>query len=213
MPMTGEPRADREARPLLPAASFLGAMGCACLVLYLALPPRGGRPGRSSRPPADALMERLTRGVRIEPRRWRTIIVHHSATRGGNAARFHEYHLYERGWEGGLGYHFVIGNGHGSGDGEIEIGWRWRQQKQGIHARGHNRSSIGICLVGNFEQTPPTDAQMASLIELVGCLMEVCGLRPADVRLHRELMATACPGRHFPAEAFRAALTASRVDD
>ena len=54
----------------------------------------------------------------------------------------------------------------------------------------------------------PTEAQMEALIGLVRCLMDLCGLAPGDVRLHGELMATACPGRRFPTAAFRAALAA-----
>jgi hypothetical protein len=190
----------------LRAAFFLGVMGCGYLVLYISLPPRRGDAASLARRRLQALMGRLTEGVRIEPGRWRMIVIHHSATAGGNAARFHEYHLYEHGWEGGLGYHFVIGNGHGSGDGEIEIGWRWPAQRQGIHVRGYNLGAIGICLVGNFEEKPPTKAQMAALLRLVRCLMDLCGLSPPDLRLHGELVATRCPGRHFPAKDFRAAL-------
>ena len=43
------------------------------------------------------------------------------------------------------------------------------------------------------------------------CLMEVCGLEAKDVMLHRDLVATACPGRFFPAEEFRADLLHERA--
>ena len=207
MPVALEVVRKRRVELLLRVAFFLGVMGCGYLVLYIGLPPRRGD-ASPQRQRWQALMERLTSGVRIEPGRWRMIVIHHSATAQGNAARFHEYHLYENGWEGGLGYHFVIGNGHGSGDGEIEIGWRWPAQEQGIHVRGYNAGAIGICLVGNFEETLPTKAQMQALLRLVRCLTDLCGLGPSAVRLHGDLVATACPGRHFPAEVFRAALAA-----
>ncbi|HHT9113865.1 MAG TPA: hypothetical protein ACFYD0_11140, partial [Candidatus Wunengus sp. YC65] len=54
-------------------------------------------------------------------RDWRYIVVHHSATSSGNAAEFDKYHRRKKGWENGLGYHFVIGNGNGTPDGKIEI--------------------------------------------------------------------------------------------
>jgi len=206
MALRAVPKRWRE--PILRVAFFLGVMGCGYLLLWIALPPSRGDAAPESRPGAGALRERLCEGVRIEPGRWRMIVIHHSATHGGNAARFHDYHLYERGWDGGLGYHFVIGNGHGSGDGEVEIGRRWLEQAWGVHARGYNVGSIGICLVGNFEDAAPTEAQMDALVGLVCCLMDLCGLAPGDVRLHGELMATACPGRRFPTAAFRAALAA-----
>ena len=40
--------------------------------------------------------------------RWRWIVLHHSATEAGSAARFDENHQHKRGMENGLGYHFVI---------------------------------------------------------------------------------------------------------
>src|SRR5574342_132619 len=54
----------------------------------------------------------------VTENQWKYIVIHHSATEKGNAARFDEYHRKKRGWEYGLAYHFVIGNGTLSGDGE-----------------------------------------------------------------------------------------------
>src|ERR1051325_4529102 len=105
-----------------------------------------------------------TRHLHIVPRRWRWIVVHHSGTAYGNAAIYDRQHR-ERGMENGLAYHFVIGNGVDSGDGEIEIGPRWLKQLKGghVHREDINESGIGICLVGNFEETKPTKNQMLAL--------------------------------------------------
>ena len=122
------------------------------------------------------------------------IVIHHSATPTGNADEFDKMHR-EKGWDE-LGYHFVIGNGTGSGDGQVEIGPRWVKQKHGAHAKvpGHpeyNDVGIGICLVGNFDVTRPTEAQMASLAQLVRFLMDrynipqVQRLRARPVETHR----------------------------
>jgi hypothetical protein len=183
---------------------FISAMSAGTALLWLGLPPPAPRP----RPPSpaqarlQALRTRLTAAEPIVPGAWRLIVIHHSATAAGNAARFDDHHRYERGWEGGLGYHFVIGNGSGSGDGEIEIGAHWVRQEQGTHVRNHNQGSIGICLVGDFESRAPTEAQMQALTDLVRCLLGLCRLTPNDIRTHRDLADTLCPGRHFPTEAF-----------
>ena len=52
-------------------------------------------------------------------------------------------------------------------DGAIESTFRWRTQIQGAHAgsnnKDYNERGIGICLVGNFEKSPPTPAQKRSI--------------------------------------------------
>jgi len=73
---------------------------------------------------------------RYSVREWKYIVIHHSASASGCAAEFDRYHREKRGWENGLGYHFVIGNGSGAGDGQIEIGNRWVKQIDGAHAGG-----------------------------------------------------------------------------
>lgn len=59
--------------------------------------------------------------------------------RGDNAATIHRWHT-EKGWDG-IGYHYVILE-----SGEVEAGRP--EYWPGAHARGHNKSSIGICLIG-----------------------------------------------------------------
>ncbi len=143
--------------------------------------------------------------IRLNRGRWRHIVGHHSAVGRGNAEMYDAHHRNRMRMVNGLAYHFVIGNGTDSGDGEIEVGNRWVQQLQGGHVRNHqvNLSGIGICLVGNFEETRPTRAQMEAFIELVGWLKyDILGGRPAFA-VHREIDRnhTVCPGRHFPTAA------------
>lgn len=141
-------------------------------------------------------------------RAWRYIVVHHSASETGSAASFHRAHL-ARGWEG-LGYHFVIGNGTGSRDGEVEVGYRWRQQERGAHAGqvDYNEFGIGICLVGNFENTNPSARQMASLRALARFLQARANIPGAHIIGHGHVPGkeTRCPGRNFDVAGFRASL-------
>jgi hypothetical protein len=145
----------------------------------------------------------------LEPR-WRYIVIHHSATLRGSATTFHKDHLEDRGWDNGLGYHFVIGNGQGSPDGAVEPGPRWLRQQTGAHCsttdNRYNEHGIGICLVGNFEVDHPTAAQLDSLERLVRLLCWVCDIPSTDVRVHGDLKSTLCPGRNFSLQDFIARL-------
>lgn len=134
---------------------------------------------------------------------WKFIVIHHSATAKGNAARFDDYHRNKRGWEYGLAYHFVIGNGSFSENGEIEVGERWKKQIHGAHTANMecNRVAIGICLVGNFEDGgEPSDEQLESLTRLVQYLSRRYCIPLSNVILHKHVnqKGTACPGKNFP---------------
>lgn len=120
---------------------------------------------------------------------WKYIVIHHSATHAGNAASFHTFHT-DQGY-GGLCYHFVIGNGNGSGDGQVEEGFRWKEQIAGTHvAVGswyHNIFGIGICLVGNFETSAPTEKQMAALSTLIKRLSKTYRIPAENIIGHRSV--------------------------
>src|SRR6185436_2610222 len=133
-------------------------------------------------------VRKQTKALSIVSGRWQWIVGHHSAIKYGNAAIYDRAHR-ERGMENGLAYHFVIGNGIDSGDGEIEIGPRWLKQLKGghVHRDDINESGIGICLVGNFEDTKPTSKQLAAFQELVDYLRSDVVGRKIRFAVHREI--------------------------
>ena len=160
-------------------------------------PPRQEAPPAASVRPSVAVAAWDPGG---EQRPWRFIVVHHSATAKGSAIEFDRMHK-AKGWDE-LGYHFVIGNGVGSGDGQVEVGPRWEKQKHGAHCKveGHpeyNDVGIGICLVGNFDLTRPSDDQMDGLARLVHTMMVRYRIPRNRVFGHGQLKATDCPGRNF----------------
>lgn len=148
--------------------------------------------------------QKLLSPYRIDRARWKYIVGHHSATKYGNAEIYDRNHR-RRGMQNGLAYHFVIGNGVDSGDGEIEIGPRWKEQLQGGHVRRHevNMHGIGICLVGNFEETHPSARQISAFIGLVGYLGKDVLRNRYTFAVHKEIDRnhTVCPGRNFPVKA------------
>ncbi len=124
---------------------------------------------------------------------WHTITLHHSGTLQGNANAFHRNHLSRQ--MGGLFYHFVIGNGNGSRDGVLEVGWRWKE-----HVKANRPNDIQICLVGDFNRQEVSEAQLATLLDLIQALREKYNIPTGGIRKHEDLQGkhTECPGRHFP---------------
>ena len=120
------------------------------------------------------------------------IAIHCSATRPGmdiGVKEITDWHR-ERGFTS-CGYHFVIRR-----DGTIETG---RDQAiPGAHVKGHNATTIGVCLVGGVNDGGKPDsnftkAQWMTLAALVGTLT---GKYPgAEVKGHRDYpgVKKACP--------------------
>ena len=148
--------------------------------------------------------------VAAKPGRWRGIVIHHTDTAGGSPESIDRYHRENNGWENGLGYHFVIGNGSGMPDGEVAVSRRWQEQLDGAHtkrvsdAKRHlfnltdktppNSVLVGIALVGDFEEAMPTPKQLAALRGLLTFLRAEYGIGLAGIVGHGDLMNTKCPG-------------------
>lgn len=136
----------------------------------------------------------------VAPRPWRYVVIHHSASPSGNATTFDREHRVDNGWDE-LGYHFVIDNGKGGPDGQIEVGPRWLKQKWGAHAKTpdntYNNFGVGICFVGNFQNTQPTAKQMQAATRLVAWLMQTYDIPADHVIGHRDTKQTLCPGRNM----------------
>ncbi|NLV22520.1 MAG: hypothetical protein GXY49_11115 [Syntrophomonadaceae bacterium] len=76
---------------------------------------------------------------------------------------------------------------------------------------------MGICLVGDFMKEVPAAAQIESLINLLTLLNQIyAAYNPQgldDVKLHREVGATVCPGDMFPVEKLRGLYLPAAGDD
>lgn len=108
------------------------------------------------------------------------------------AAVIRKWHVEERGWRD-IGYHFVLKR-----DGTVEIGRPIEQS--GAHAAGHNKDSIGICLVGGMDKRTGkalidyTDIQWQMLETLVGGLAAKYGIPDSGILGHNDVTTTkSCP--------------------
>ena len=191
---------------------------------YVSKPtPTQQKPPPVHKPTIPAIVERapapepdihLDTGNLMPPRgvsrgKWNVIVVHHSANLNDSPRSMDSYHR-ERGWENGLGYHFVIGNGVNYGDGKVFAGPRWKSQETGAHCKAgagryfgvsrpanfFNEHGVGICLIGNFEGRGPSGRQLDSLEQVITFVCSQTGIAPNRVYGHGEVTGkTACPGR------------------
>lgn len=134
--------------------------------------------------------------------KWKYIIIHHSGTEEGSALQFHRSHL-NKGWDKGVGYHFVIDNDQSEKqDGQIESTPRWIKQEDGAHCKADdmNLRAIGICLVGNFDSDKVSRRQMESLVYLVNKLRRNYNIPVDHILGHGKVSgaSTNCPGKRFP---------------
>lgn len=143
--------------------------------------------------------------------KWKYIIIHHSASDIGSSYSIDGLHK-KRGFEKGVGYHFMIDNGtRGKEDGQIEATPRWIKQQNGAHCKagGMNHKGIGICLVGNFSKENVSERQMDSLVHLVKELKRYYKIPISNIMGHGEVYGanTECPGTNFPWHEFRRKLS------
>jgi len=137
-------------------------------------------------------------------------ILHHSAspatTKVGDIDRWHKARwpgfISRRGYH--VGYHYVI-----EADGTT-IQTR-DHDEEGAHCIGMNRSSIGVCIVGNFNTTFPTTAQLTAWYKLHQKLKSEFGDLP--IRPHRFYSRTDCFGTKLTDDYFTIAPKQATVID
>lgn len=138
-----------------------------------------------------------------------TLIIHCTATRpewmeknsiNDQVKEVEKWHTTPpRNWQS-IGYHFVVGR-----NGEVAQGRP--VEKSGAHAKGYNKSSIGVALVGGFgsdaddlAQDHFTPVQLAALYELIKNLQANYNIPNANVIGHngqingKRISNKACPG-------------------
>ena len=120
------------------------------------------------------------------------------------------YHTITKGW-GDIGYNFVIDRAGNVYEGRA--GYERNQRiPVGAHVMYRNIGTVGIALMGNFQEEEPTDAQLDVLSLLISDLSQQIGSDPLgktkfwgkttpNILGHQELAAlghgTACPGKNM----------------
>ena len=127
------------------------------------------------------------------------LVIHHSQ-REKDSPRFIKKRHLKRGWED-IGYHYVI-----TKRGRLAKG---RSKKYiGAHVKGHNRNSLGICLIGNFDKEFPTKKQLKKLIKFLKKLSKKYNIKNKNIVGHREFkgVTKTCPGKNIDLNKIRKTL-------
>lgn len=139
------------------------------------------------------------------------IVIHHSLTEDGKTVNWQairEYHINTQKWLD-VGYHYGI---------EL-VNERYEILKgrmdniAGAHCLGFNDCSIGICCIGNFDETEPSPEMMGLLVKLVKSLMAIYNI-PVDkvighwqsYELRGRKIEKTCPGNKLSIWSLRKAL-------
>jgi hypothetical protein len=139
------------------------------------------------------------------PEKVSKIIVHHTATTNNlddpmRAIRdIYYWHTISKGW-GDIGYNYIIDQ-----QGNIYEGRAGGESVVGAHAGKGNHGSIGIAVLGNYQDGEPSEAVTKSLTALIkekAALHNIDtegssvfrGVNYPNVMGHRDVMTTACPG-------------------
>lgn len=129
-------------------------------------------------------------------RPWSQIIIHHSQTQDtllSNWEAIRNYHIINKGWSD-IGYHFGIEN--------INLDYYYKVGRdlnnQGAHCENYNRTTIGICIIGNFDIAFPTYTQYKLTALLCKALMAKYKIDIKDVLPHWAYTGEkTCPGANF----------------
>lgn len=119
-----------------------------------------------------------------------TVIVHHSALPlSDGPLEIQHKHMQLKGYAD-IAYNFVID--------EAGLIYEGRSLAvRGAHTGGHNTGTVGIVLLGNFEETEPLEEQLLTLKKLVRCLSDEYAI--THLAGHRDFQpgVTVCPGENL----------------
>ena len=131
------------------------------------------------------------------------IIIHHSWLPLDNKLlsefeSIRNYHIETNGWID-IGYHFVIEYVNN------KLTWREGRKmwQEGAHTYGQNKTSIGICCVGNFDKDIPPQSLYDFLAKNIVDVVFKYYNSKMTIHGHNEYADKSCPGRNFDLDRVR----------
>lgn len=142
------------------------------------------------------------------PEEIKKVVIHHTATTKNldnpkQAIRdIYHYHAVTRGW-GDIGYNYVVDQ-----QGQVYEGRYGGEGVIGAHSGPGNHGSIGIAMLGNYQDNPVPEKAVINLSQFLYQKGQIHDLeldghgtfRGEDMPTifgHRDIMSTTCPGEHL----------------
>lgn len=102
-------------------------------------------------------------------------------------------------------YHkFILANG------KEEYGQPIKYWTANCGIQNINVQSLAICCVGNLQTSTMPEAMFLSLVNEVKYWIKLYKIPHERVMLHRDIVATACPGKYFPEKRFLEAIVSEK---
>ena len=128
------------------------------------------------------------------------IVLHHSVSPDHPTLRnfddIKRWHVENNGYRD-IGYHYVVEYVNG----KLTTTQGRAEWDTGAHCISRNKDSIGICIVGNFQDTVPGEELYGVVADLCKDIMTRHTIK--EIGGHNQYDATACPGKNFDVERVR----------
>jgi hypothetical protein len=117
----------------------------------------------------------------------RRVIIHHTATPANvSVERIAQFQVTNRDLPG-IAYHFCV-------TAEGRVYQTQYLETVSAHAGANSEDSVGVCLIGNFTNSPPPKAQLDATAALLAQLAVMLGLTADQIFGYSELVVTGSPG-------------------
>jgi hypothetical protein len=133
--------------------------------------------------------------------RFRSMVIHHSASASDNYASIKGFHK-TRGWRDAA-YHLILSNGSTSVPlGFLEASSRYRLLAYSPATKNGwcNLTGLHLCVVGDYDQGPVPQQLRPPLAHALRVLQKKFHLRDSQIIFHRDCSPTSCPGRFITKE-------------
>lgn len=150
--------------------------------------------GRAKKHPMEFLDGSLQTNILRNSLQWEKIVIHSLGEKEVSLSNLERHHKKILGFQEGVAWHFLIGDGSALENGEIYPTNRWEKQLLGKAFRQHSEEgALHICLLGK-EDTPASKEQLKALDELLTMLLNRHS--SAEIYAHSALEPTPrpCPG-------------------
>lgn len=138
------------------------------------------------------MLEYLKPLIPLDMSKLKYLVLHHIEAEFATAEDIHMWHR-QNGWNG-AGYNIYIRK-----DGSVIV---MRGNNIGAHCQGFNSVAYGIAVEGNYDvEKEMPKLQFNALVKYIKT-----NFPKLEIKLHKELGNTACPGRYFPIENIKIAL-------